>query len=230
MSTETNDNPNNAANAEAPAPQSRGNDAADVDKKLEAAQSAYKGMQRNYNELFSQATAKDAKISELENELARIKAEAERVGSTKSDVEKKLAEATGQVESLSAASTQAAREAEMFRIVATEFPELGGIVGNLGLSPKETAEATREMLSGIATALKEQASALAKAQVGAYNGGPVGATPNELSVEKLRENALNAAGTADYDKWASLYYARVQEGGDFPKPKRTAIDEIVLGV
>lgn len=205
-------------------------DTSEVNKQLDAAQSAYRGMQRNYNTLFSDTQAKDAKLTTMEDTIAQLQSQLSQLTNTNTSTKTELQNTSVQVDTLSTEATIAKREADMYRVVAREYPELGGILETLNVTPRETPEATKEMLKGLSDSIKAQAAKMAKVEVGSYNGGPVGAVSGELSIDALREKAVEAAGGPEYDKWSKLYYGKVQESGEYPKPRLNEIDKIMHGV
>ena len=202
-------------------------DMQELEAKLAQSETAYKGMQRNYNSLYAETAKKDAALAQMQEQLNLLMSERERLANSATSLEGTTKQLSSEQESLKAQTESVRREAEMYKIVATEFPELGPILGTLGVTPKETPEATKEMLGALSGLIKNQVAAIAKAQVGAYNSGPAGNSAPDMSVEGLRKRAFDSAGTPDYEKNAKAYYAAIQSSGEFPKPKMGPLDELI---
>lgn len=117
----------------------------------------------------------------------------------------------------------------MYRMIASEYPELSTMVGTL--RPLATVEDTKQMLEGLRNAVRGAAQAQAQQAIGSYNmpsGNVARGASDELSIEELRTKVIQATGTPEYAALSARYYALIEKTGDYPKPRPDPLAEFYV--
>lgn len=205
-----------------------GGSANEVTAQLDQAQKAYQGMQRKYNSLFEEAQGKDAEIENLSQQMADFQRQIDELNNKAQSAQQQASNLSTEKTQFEQQYSQAQAERDMWRLISTKYQGVGGIVENLGLSPKDSVEATEEMLAGVQRMIDEQIQGQIRQQVNSYNstGGNIG-KPQPLTQEQLRKEMNRTAGTSEYAEVSKQYYALVEQSGDYPKPKAGPYDHLM---
>lgn len=205
-----------------------GGGVAEMNAQLEQAQKAYQGMQRKYNGLFEDTQRKDAEIEGLSTQMAALQRQIDELSGKATSAQEQATTLNTEKTKIEQDYTQAQAERDMWRLISTKYPELGGIVESLSLTPKGSLEATEEMLSGMQGLIQSQVQSIAKQQVASYNstGGNIG-KPAPMTQEQLRKEMARTAGTPAYQEVATQYYALVEHSGEYPKPSQGPFDHLM---
>jgi DNA repair ATPase RecN len=197
-----------------------GGKVADVDAQIQTDwEKAYKGLQPKLEQRTNEAR-------ELQEQMAALQRQIEELSGARATKEQEVTQLSQTTQELEQRATAESVKAEMYRLVATEYQELGPMLETL--QPRATVDDTKQMLTGLREAVRSAAQAQTKQQVGNYNSVSGNAGRGEdMSLEALRERAISVAGTREYPRAAAEYYAQIQKSGDYPKPKADPFDDIL---
>jgi len=202
-------------------------DVAALAAELAAAQSAYKGMQTKYNQLFTEKEAAAAEKAKLQELLIELERGMTTQTTQSSDLEKQIADLTAARDALQADVAKSNSKLGVYEMVDAEFPYLKGMAGKLPVGDND--EATRQILSGMNELVKGQVDQRLATVVGDYNSGGnmQRGAPAALTVKQLFEKAVAATGTKEYDAASKAYYTALEANPDnkIPRPPTDALDE-----
>lgn len=198
--------------------------ASDVDKALADSMDAYKGLQRRLNVVNQEALTKSQEADRFAEQNAALQAQIDQLNAKLGEAEQvRTAKATvdAQLGSVKA-------DADMWRMISTEFSSLGPVVTQMELKPKESVEATRAMLTALNSTIMGAVQQETQKRVGNYSpeSGSLG-RQEPLTETALRKKMAETAGTKEYEGFATQYFAKIQASGDYPKPKARPYDDIV---
>lgn len=194
-----------------PTPASESVDISALVKKLDAAEAAYKGLQTKYNKLFEEKNGIATEAETLKNQMTEMERGMTTTNEQTVELQKQIDELTAARDALKADFTKSESQLALSRLIDSEFPYLRGMAGNL--TPRETEEATRQMLEGMNAAVKSQIDTRLADVVGDYNSGGnmQRGGGNAMSPEQLYKEMVSKAGTPEYAALSEKYYELVNK-------------------
>lgn len=181
--------------------------------------SVYKGLQTKYNNLQAAHTGLVEAQQTWEQERAQFQTQATAFATEKAALEGQLQTLTTEKGALAQAKGAAERRLDLVALVSEKYPNLMPMIGTL--DPKESSEATEQMLQGLSTAMTKTVQAqVQQAYAGVLPGGNfqsgTGSHQGQESPDQLLSAALKAAGTPAYDGLINRYYAALQQSNQMP--------------
>ena len=190
---------------------------------------AYQGLQRVQGQTAEENKRLKAEIDASNAQLAEIKRQLDELTNSSDGLNKATEQLKAEKEATSAEAQSLKARLEMYEMVG-DFQYLdSGILGTL--QPRESAEATREMLKEWDSRIGQivQKRVASEMQGVTPTGNVRGNTPS-FSVDQLREMALKAVDKNDPNKGqiVDAYYSAIRDSKQYelPKPVMGAYDDI----
>lgn len=177
--------------------------------------SVYKGLQTKYNNLQAAHSGLVEAQQSWEQERAQFQTQAAAFASEKAAFEGQIQALTGEKQTLADAKGAAERRLEMVALINDKYSNLMPMLGTL--DPKDTIEATEQMLQRMSAALTRTVE---QAYAGVVPGGNfahgTGSYQSQESPDQLLTAALKAAGTSAYNSLITRYYDALQQSNQMP--------------
>lgn len=177
--------------------------------------SVYKGLQTKYNNLQAAHSGLVEAQQSWEQERAQFQTQVSSFATEKAALEGQLQTLTTEKGALAQAKGAAERRLEMVALINDKYSNLMPMLGTL--DPKESTEATEQMLQGMSAALTRTVE---QAYAGVVPGGNfahgTGSHQGQESPDHLLSAALKAAGTPAYNGLITRYYDALQQSNQMP--------------
>ena len=191
--------------------------------------SVYKGLQTKYNNLQSAHTGLVEAQQGWETERAAFQSQLASFATEKATLEGQLQTLTAEKGTMEQAKGAAERRLDLVNLVSEKYPNLMPMLGTL--DPKDSAEATEQMLQGMSQALTKT---IEQQFAGVVPGGNfqsgTGPLQAQETPDQLLAAALKAAGTSAYNGLIERYYDALQKSNQMPNVPRPHDEASPYGV
>lgn len=192
-------------------------------------ESVYKGLQTKYNNLQAAHTGLVEAQQTWESERATFQSQIAGFAAEKATFEGQIQALTHEKSDLAQAKGAAERRLDMVNLVSEKFPNLMPMLGTL--DPKDSIEATEQMLQGMSQALtKTIEQQFAGVVPGGNFSSGTGSHQAQETPDQLLAAALNAAGTDAYNGLIERYYAALAQSNQMPHVPRPHDEASAYGV
>ena len=189
---------------------------AELENQAAKQQTVYAGLQTKYNNLQAGHTTLNEQHTRLQTEVETLQSQLTGMDSEKATLSTQLQTLEGEKTQLQKDLAAASLRHQMMSLIAEKYSNLLPMIGTL--DPKADLEATEQMLQGLSQGI--EATVMQK-MAGYVPGGNfslgTGSHSTQKSADHLFQEAMNKAGTPEYDVAITAWFDALSASKQLPE-------------